>query len=130
MQLRGQRQPDLPDLLAAVRGRVRPLRAATARQPSAGPRDQSVAVAIRPRCAAEAPAAACGQQRRLVVPTRAGSRHLRRLRGLLITHACALCGVEDKLFEKGRCARCSLRQRAAALVRDLAGQDAASVPSR
>ena len=25
---------------------------------------------------------------------------------------CALCGVEDKLFEKGRCARCSLRDRA------------------
>ena len=33
----------------------------------------------------------------------------------------ALCGAEDKLFEKGRCARCSLRQRTAALIRDPAG---------
>ena len=35
--------------------------------------------------------------------------------GLPRTHLCALCGVEDKLFEKGRCARCSLRSRASAL---------------
>ena len=36
--------------------------------------------------------------------------------GLPLTHLCALCGVEDKLFEKGRCARCSLRGRASDLL--------------
>ena len=36
--------------------------------------------------------------------------------GLPLTHLCALCGVEDKLFEKGRCARCSLRGRASDLM--------------
>ncbi len=33
---------------------------------------------------------------------------------------CADCGIEDKLYERGRCDRCSLRRRAAAL---LAGPD-------
>jgi len=72
---------------------------------------------------------ACGQQRRLVSPPGPGADTCADCAGLLITHACALCGAEDKLFEKGRCARCSLRQRAAALVWDLAGQDAAGVPA-
>ena len=36
--------------------------------------------------------------------------------GLPLTHLCALCGIEDKLFEKGRCARCSLRGRASDLM--------------
>ena len=56
MQLRGH-PADLPDLLAAVHGRVRPLRAGR-RRPSAGQRDRSAAPAIRPPCAGEAPAAA------------------------------------------------------------------------
>ncbi len=45
--------------------------------------------------------------------------------GLPLTHVCALCGVEDKLFEKGRCARCSLRDRASDL---LAGAGAGAIP--
>lgn len=63
----------------------------------------------------------CGQQRRLVSPPGPGAGICADCAGLIVTHACALCGVEDKLFEKGRCARCSLRQRTAALIRDPAG---------
>jgi hypothetical protein len=33
-----------------------------------------------------------------------------------ITHACTDCGLQDKLYEKDRCARCSLRRRAAELL--------------
>ena len=33
-----------------------------------------------------------------------------------VTCACGDCGIEDKLYEKGRCARCSLRRRAAQLL--------------
>src|SRR5438105_4261263 len=36
--------------------------------------------------------------------------------GLPVTSACADCGTEDKMFEKHRCARCSLRRRAAILL--------------
>ena len=63
----------------------------------------------------------CGQQRRLVFPPGPGAGICADCAGLIVTHACALCGAEDKLFEKGRCARCSLRQRTAALIRDPAG---------
>ena len=64
----------------------------------------------------------CGQQRRLVSPPGPEARTCADCAGLLATHACALCGTEDKLFEHGRCARCSLRQRAAALS-DTTAQD-------
>jgi hypothetical protein len=70
----------------------------------------------------------CGQQRRLVSPPGPGAGSCADCAGLIVTHACALCGVEDKLFEKGRCARCSLRQRAAALIRDPAGPDMPDLP--
>jgi hypothetical protein len=70
----------------------------------------------------------CGQQRRLVSPPGPGAGICADCAGLIVTHACALCGVEDKLFEKGRCARCSLRQRTAALIRDPAGPDTPGLP--
>ena len=70
----------------------------------------------------------CGQQRRLVSPPGPGAGTCADCAGLPVTHACALCGVEDKLFEKGRCARCSLRQRTAAAIRDPAGQNTPGVP--
>jgi len=63
----------------------------------------------------------CGEQRRLVSPPGPGADTCADCAGLLVTHACALCGVEDKLFEQGRCARCSLRQRAAALTGGTSG---------
>lgn len=66
------------------------------------------------------PCGTCGQQRRLVSPPGPGASTCADCAGLLVTHACALCGIEDKLFEHGRCARCSLRCRAAALICDTA----------
>ncbi|MGH3857498.1 MAG: hypothetical protein ACRDR6_29230 [Pseudonocardiaceae bacterium] len=36
-------------------------------------------------------------------------------------HACGDCGLEDKLYEKGRCARCSLARRATALLSSSTG---------
>jgi hypothetical protein len=63
----------------------------------------------------------CGQQRRLIAPPGPGAIMCADCAGLPRTHLCALCGVEDKLFEKGRCARCCLRGRAQDL---LAGTEA------
>jgi hypothetical protein len=64
--------------------------------------------------------ASCGQQRRLVAPPGPDPGTCADCAGLPVTHACADCGIEDKLYERGRCDRCSLRRRAAAL---LAGPD-------
>ena len=61
------------------------------------------------------PAAAAGQSRPARTLTPAPD-----CAGLPVTHACADCGIEDKLYEHGRCDRCSLRRRATAL---LAGPD-------
>jgi len=69
--------------------------------------------------------AACGQERRLIAPPGKGAIMCADCGGLPLTHLCALCGVEDKLFEKGRCARCSLRGRASGL---LAGAEAEAIP--
>lgn len=64
--------------------------------------------------------ASCGHQRRLVTPPGPDADTCSDCAGLPVTHACADCGIEDKLYERGRCDRCSLRRRAAAL---LAGPD-------
>jgi hypothetical protein len=64
--------------------------------------------------------AACGQERRLVTPPGPDADTCSDCAGLPVTHACAGCGIEDKLYERGRCDRCSLRRRATAL---LAGPD-------
>ena len=66
--------------------------------------------------------AACGQQRRLIAPPGRGAIMCADCAGLPLTHLCALCGVEDKLFEKGRCARCSLRGRAWDLLAGAEGE--------
>jgi hypothetical protein len=42
-----------------------------------------------------------------------------------VTHACGDCGIEDKLYEKGRCSRCSLRRRA----RELLSSGTSRIPS-
>jgi hypothetical protein len=60
--------------------------------------------------------AACGQERRLVAPPGADADTCSDCAGLPVTHACADCGTEDKLYERGRCDRCSLRRRSAALL--------------
>jgi len=96
---------------AADRERLRTLRpgpAAAARWPEGPVCDTCYTSALRRRVAC----AACGQQRRLIAPPGPGAIMCADCAGLPLTHLCALCGVEDKLFEKGRCARCSLRGRA------------------
>jgi hypothetical protein len=64
--------------------------------------------------------AACGQERRLVTPPGPGADTCSDCAGLPAMCVCADCGTEDKLYERGRCDRCSLRRRATAL---LAGPD-------
>jgi hypothetical protein len=60
--------------------------------------------------------AACGQQRRLVDPPGPAADTCADCAGIPVTWACGDCGIEDKLYEKGRCARCSLRRRATQLL--------------
>jgi hypothetical protein len=70
----------------------------------------TAALRYRGRCAS------CGQQRRLVTPPGPGADTCADCAGIPVTHACTDCGTEDKLYEKGRCARCSLRRRARQLL--------------
>jgi hypothetical protein len=70
----------------------------------------TAALKHRGRCAS------CGQQRRLVTPPGPAADTCADCAGLPVTHACADCGIEDKLYEHGRCDRCSLRRRAAELL--------------
>jgi hypothetical protein len=75
----------------------------------------TAALRHRGRCAS------CGQQRRLVTPPGPAAGTCADCAGLPVTHACADCGTEDKLYEKGRCARCSLRRRTRQLLSDGTG---------
>jgi integrase len=70
----------------------------------------TAALRHRGRCAS------CGQQRRLVTPPGPAADTCADCAGIPVTHACTGCGTEDKLYEKGRCARCSLRRRARELL--------------
>jgi hypothetical protein len=63
---------------------------------------------------------ACGQERRLVTPPGPDADTCSDCAGLPAMCVCVDCGIEDKLYERGRCDRCSLRRRATAL---LAGPD-------
>jgi hypothetical protein len=74
----------------------------------------TAALKRRGRCAS------CGQQRRLVTPPGPHASTCADCAGLPVTSACADCGIEDKLYERGRCDRCSLRRRVTVL---LAGPD-------
>ena len=58
----------------------------------------------------------CGQDRRLVDPPGPDATRCADCAGAPITHACTDCGTEDKLYERGRCNRCALRRRTAALL--------------
>ncbi len=75
----------------------------------------TAALRRRGRCAG------CGQQRRLVTPPGPAADTCAGCAGIPVTHACADCGIEDKLYEKGRCARCSLRRRTRQLLSDGTG---------
>jgi integrase len=87
-------------------------RPAAARWPEGPVCDTCYTSALRRRGACTA----CGQRRRLIAPPGPGAIMCADCAGLPLTHLCALCGVEDKLFEKGRCARCSLHSRARDLL--------------
>jgi len=66
----------------------------------------------------------CGDQRRLVAPPGPAADTCADCAGIPVTHACTDCGLEDKLYEKGRCARCSLRRR----TRDLLSAGSGDIP--
>ena len=70
----------------------------------------TAALRRRVRCAS------CGQLRRPVSPPGPAADTCASCAGLPVTSACAGCGTEDKMFEKHRCARCSLRRRAVMLL--------------
>jgi hypothetical protein len=70
----------------------------------------TAALRRRARCAG------CGQDRRLVFPPGPDAVTCADCAGLPVMSACAGCGTEDKLYEKGLCARCSLRRRATVLL--------------
>jgi hypothetical protein len=61
--------------------------------------------------------AGCGATRRLVHPPGPAATNCADCAGLPTTHACTDCGIEDKRYERGRCARCSLRRRTNELLR-------------
>jgi hypothetical protein len=67
------------------------------------------------------PCARCGQIRRLVAPPGPDADTCADCAQVPVFSACGDCGGEDKLYEKGRCARCSLRRRARELLSDGTG---------
>jgi hypothetical protein len=69
--------------------------------------------------------AGCGQTRRLVDPVGAQATHCTDCAAAAgpAGHVCGDCGVEDRLFERGRCARCALTRRTRALLTDPATGD-------
>ena len=89
-----------------------------ARWPEGPVCDPCYTAALRHR----APCTSCGQLRRLAAPPGPDADTCAGCAGQPITCACADCGLEDKLFERGRCERCSLRRRATALLTRPGGQ--------
>ena len=114
--LRGDQPAGLP--ARARRGPPPPARAAgrTARRRPAGRRDRSATRVTRAALRHRGPCAPCGQQRRLVAPPGPAADTCADCAGIPVISACTDCGTEDKLYEKGRCARCSLRRRARELL--------------
>jgi hypothetical protein len=83
-----------------------------ARWPEGPVCDPCYSAALRHR----GPCAGCGQVRRLVAPPGPAADTCACCAGIPVTCACTDCGIEDKLYEKGRCARCSLRRRSRELL--------------
>jgi hypothetical protein len=90
-------------------GRDRP---PSARWPEGPVCDPCYTAALRHR----GPCAGCGQVRRLAAPPGPAADTCADCAGIPVTSACADCGIEDKLYERDRCARCSLRRRARELL--------------
>jgi hypothetical protein len=65
----------------------------------------------------------CGCRRRLVTPAGTAATTCGDCSGIgPVGHVCTGCGVEDKLFTRGYCARCSLAHRTDELLGDHNGQ--------
>jgi len=62
------------------------------------------------------PCTGCGRTPRLVAPPGLAAGTCADCAGIPVTSACADCRIEDKLYEKGRCNRCSLRRRTRELL--------------
>ena len=60
---------------------------------------------------------ACHTLRRLVSPPGPGATRCADCAGLPASHVCGDCGLEDKLYERGRCDDCALRRRTGELLR-------------
>lgn len=63
----------------------------------------------------------CGELRRLVAPPGPGAVRCCDCAGVPPLARCAYCGVEDKLYERGRCERCALSRRATEVMAGPAG---------
>lgn len=59
----------------------------------------------------------CKATRRLVEPPGRAATICADCAGRPPTHVCGDCGIEDKLYERGRCDRCALRRRVVELLR-------------
>jgi len=103
----------MPVLRAPGHRSLRPVRCrpAQARWPEGPVCDPCCTAALRHR----GTCASCGQQRRRVAPPGPDAVTCADCAGIPVICACTDCGTEDKLYEKGRCARCSLRPRATGL---------------
>ena len=59
----------------------------------------------------------CGNLRRLIDPPGPAATRCADCAGLPSSHVCIDCGLEDKLYERGRCQHCALRRRTGELLR-------------
>lgn len=95
-------------------GRHRP---PAARWPQGPVCDPCYTAALRHR----GPCTSCGTTRRLVDPPGPAATRCADCTSLptahLAGHTCTDCGIEDKLYERGRCAACALRRRTDQLLR-------------
>ena len=126
----GNATSQAPASRSARRARHGPPRAApgagldrppAARWPEGPVCDPCYTAALRSR----GPCAHCGQTRRLVAPPGPCADTCADCAGIPVTHACCDCGLEDKLYERGRCDRCSLSRR----TRELLSAGLGDVPS-
>ena len=62
--------------------------------------------------------AACGEERRLVAPPGPAARLCCDCAGVAALATCEGCGAEERLHDRGRCARCALAARARLLLTD------------
>lgn len=58
----------------------------------------------------------CGLTRRLVAPPGPAATECADCAGLPVQHVCGDCGIEDRLYERGRCERCALARRTTSLL--------------